>query len=300
MNDPSRVLVVGWFSFELMGSTAGDVIAKDVACDWLRQAGLVPVVALTQPANPGEIATIDIDPLQFDTLVFVCGPIGNGPPINDFLDRFAHARTFALDVTLLQPRSEWQPFEHVVERDSRERVNADIAFAAPPYDAPVVGVILVGPQDEYPTNRHDLVEATFAELLADKGAAAVQIDTRLDINASGLRTAAQVESLIARMDLVLTSRLHGAALALRRGVPPVVVDSVPGGSKLLAQMACVGWPLAFDVAELDPVRLVEAFDFALTPEAHELARQTARRAAEQVEGLRAEFLSAVTSRPRSA
>jgi polysaccharide pyruvyl transferase WcaK-like protein len=128
----------------------------------------------------------------------------------------------------------------------------------------------------------------------------VSIDTRLDVNAGGLKTAANVESLIARMDLVLTTRLHGAVLALRRGVPPVVVDSVPGGSKVLAQMRQVGWPLAFDVADLDQSALAEAFDFALTDKARELARETALAAAQQVEDVRREFITAVTRDPKSS
>ncbi|MFL6238979.1 MAG: polysaccharide pyruvyl transferase family protein [Actinomycetes bacterium] len=294
-DNASRVLVIGWFSFDSMGSTAGDVIASDVAAGWLREVGLEPVVAAHRPDRPGQVPTGDVKPEAFGTVVFVCGPIGNGPPINAFLDRFQHARKFALDVTLLQSAEEWWPFDHVVERDGHQRVNADITFAAPRYEAPVVGVVLVGSQAEYPSNRHDHVEAVFADLITERGAAAVPIDTRLDVNAAGLRSAAQVESLIARMDAILTTRLHGAALALRRGVPPVVVDSVPGGSKVLAQMRHIGWPLSFDVADLDPAALAHALDIALGPEGRELVEATARRAVGQVAQVREEFLAAVTA-----
>ena len=41
-------------------------------------------------------------------------------------------------------------------------------------------------------------------LTASRPMAAVRIDTRLDVNATGLRAAAEVESLIARMDVVVT------------------------------------------------------------------------------------------------
>ena len=291
------MLIVGWFSFEMMGSTAGDIIAKDVACGWLREAGYEPITAMSHPEGAGEVRTTDVDPADFDLLVFVCGPIGNGPPINEFLERFPHARKFAVDVTLLQPRADWQPFEHIVERDSAERVNPDITFAAARGDAPVVGVILVGPQDEYPTHRHDLVEGAFARVVDDLGAAAVAIDTRLDVNAGGLRNAAQVESLIAKMDAVLTTRLHGAVLALRRGVPPVAVDSVPGGSKLLAQMRRIAWPLAFDVVDLDDTALREALTFALSADGRDLAQRVAERAADDVELVRAELLDALAGVP---
>jgi hypothetical protein len=288
-----RVLVVGWFSFDLMGSTAGDEIARDVLCGWLRDAHYYPVVAAHRPTAAHEVSTYGVDPLTYDTVVFVCGPIGNGPPLNEYLDRFAHARRFAVNVTLLQDRNHWNPFDHVIERDSSERVNADITFVGAANRVPVVGVVLVGPQDEYPTNRHDEAEAAFAEVLAEREVVTIRIDTRLDKNDGQFTSAGQVASLIAKMDVVLTTRLHGAALALRAGVPPVVVDSVPGGSKLLAQMRHIGWPLAFDVAGLDNATLSAAFERALGQDGRVLAKSTAKRAAAMVGDVRTELLAAL-------
>jgi hypothetical protein len=34
-----KILVAGWFSFEGMGATAGNLLSKDIVCDWLDQAG---------------------------------------------------------------------------------------------------------------------------------------------------------------------------------------------------------------------------------------------------------------------
>jgi len=80
-----------------MGATAGDLIAKDVACTWLRKAGIEPTVAAIEPLRrPEEIPTSQVAPEDYDTLVFVCGPIGNGPPLNEFLDRFPHAASSRL------------------------------------------------------------------------------------------------------------------------------------------------------------------------------------------------------------
>ncbi|MEN6403522.1 MAG: polysaccharide pyruvyl transferase family protein [Armatimonadia bacterium] len=288
-------LVMGWFSFELMGATAGDVIAKDVACDWLRSAGFAPDEAMVSPGAAGEIATADVVPEDYDTLLFVCGPIGDGPPLNEFLDRFPHARKFALNVTLLQRRSDWNPFVAIVERDSHDRVNPDITFAATNSAVPVVGLIYVGPQEEYPTHRHDLAEKAFAAALQGRDIAVIPIDTRLDVNRYGLTSPGQVEAAIAKMDAILTTRLHGAVLALRRHVPPVVIDSIPGGTKVLAQMERIGWPLAFHVGDLDSARVAAALDFALTPEAREFAAQCASKAAEATNALRRELLEAMAA-----
>ena len=288
-----RTLVIGWFSFELMGETAGDRIARDVLLGWLRNRGIHADVGMHRPQRDGEIATELIDPRDYDILIFVCGPIGDGPPLNEFLARFPHARKFALNVSLLQERSDWDPFEGIVERDSSEDTNPDMTFAAGPSSVPVVGLILVGAQAEYPSNRHDLAERAIDELLRGRDIAVVLIDTRLDENEHGLTSAAQVESVISKMDAVVTTRLHGAAIALRRLVPPIVIDSVPGGTKVLAQMRRIGWPLVFDVAELDPGKLREALNFALTPAAKQLAAERSAAAREELASVERRFLDAL-------
>jgi hypothetical protein len=290
-----KTLVIGWFSFELMGASAGDFIAKDLACKWLDQINITPDVAMAHPAGVGEIATVEVVPEDYHTVVFVCGPIGDGPPLNEFLDRFPHARKFALNVSLLQSRAEWNPFVAVIERDSSERVNPDMTFGASNLTVPTIGQILVGPQKEYLTQRHDLAEETFMQIVKFRDIAVVPIDTRLDVNLYGLSSPAQIESAIAKMDAVLTTRLHGAALALRRHVPPVVIDAIPGGAKLYRQMQRIGWPLAFHTGDLDAQEVAAALDYALTPEARRQASECARAARQEVEKVHEEFIYAVSS-----
>jgi hypothetical protein len=56
-------------------------------------------------------------------------------------------------------------------------------------------------------------------------------------------SAAQVEAVIARADVVVTTRLHGLVLALKNGVPALAIDPVAGGGKVAAQAAAWGWPV---------------------------------------------------------
>jgi hypothetical protein len=35
-----KILVSGWFSFEQMGATAGDLYSKDIVCQWLDSASV--------------------------------------------------------------------------------------------------------------------------------------------------------------------------------------------------------------------------------------------------------------------
>jgi len=118
----------------------------------------------------------------------------------------------------------------------------------------------------------------------------VQIDTRLDTNRWGLRTPAEVESLISRMDVVITTRMHGMVHALKHGVPTVAIDSVAGGAKIDRQGKTLGWPLVFTVDSLTDDALREAFDHCLTPEARAEARACAARARAVVEGVRDRFI----------
>lgn len=65
----------------------------------------------------------------------------------------------------------------------------------------------------------------------------------MDINAGGLRTSAEIESLIARMDIVVTTRLHDMVLALKNGVPAIAVDPIAGGAKITQQARAINWPI---------------------------------------------------------
>ena len=285
-----KTLVIGWFTFEWMGATAGDYIAADILCGWLREAGIAYDVAVFKPVEKGQIRTGSVVPQAYGAVVFVCGPIGDAPPLSDFLDRFPHAKKFAVNVTLLQERSAWNPFTHIVERDSTVRTNPDLTFAAGNAAAPVVGIIYLDHQPEYSGVMHEEVERVVREVLARRDIATVQIDTQLDpANRFGLRTPAQVESMIAKMDAVITTRLHGAALSLRRSVPPIVIDSVRGGAKLSRQMRQIDWPV-LEVGALTAQTFERALDFALTAKARQMAAQCARRAAEGVEHVKQEFM----------
>ena len=82
-----KVLIAGWFSFEQMGASAGDLMARDLVCNWLSNAGLKYEMATASPFTGG-VDWQQIDPTGYQAIVFVCGPFGNGPPITEFLLKF--------------------------------------------------------------------------------------------------------------------------------------------------------------------------------------------------------------------
>jgi Polysaccharide pyruvyl transferase len=290
-----KVLVAGWFSFEEMGATAGDLLARDVVCDWLDQAGRPYDVAVAPPFTDG-IDWRAVDPAEYSDLVFVCGPFGNGWPITEFLPRFANCRLLGVDLSMLQPLDEWNPFDVLLERDSSRAARPDVTFLSAAPKVPVVGLILVHHQSEYPSGLHEEADAALERALAARDVAVVRIDTRLDINATGLHTPAQVESAIARMDVVVTTRLHGLVLALKNGVPVVAVDAVAGGAKVGRQAESIGWPHILRAGEFDDRELLDALDACLAEETRALAASCALRAGEALGDVRAQLIEGLSER----
>ncbi len=267
-----KALVAGWFSFEEMGATAGDLIARDLVGGWLESAGREFDVALAPPFSGGVDWRL-IDPAEYDEVIFVCGPLGNGWPFTDLFERFRGHRFLGVNLSMLEPLDVWNPFDLLLERDSSRTSRPDVTLLADTEKVPVAGLVLVHPQSEYPGAMHGVANDALARVAASREMAVVPIDTRLDINGTGLRTAAEVESLIARMDVVLTTRLHGMVLAIRNGVPPLVIDPIAGGRKVITQARAIGWRAAFTADELDDGRLRWALEYCLSSEVRtEVAR----------------------------
>jgi len=264
-----KVLVAGWFSFEDMGATAGDLLSKNIIGQWLQESGLSFDVALAESfAEQGCVDWKLSDPSAYTMVIFVCGPFGNGSPVAEMLERFGHCQLVGVNLSLLQPLSEWNPFSLLLERDSSLTSFPDLTFYGKKKKVPVVGIILAHKQKEYGAKSlHDQANAAINRLIARTEMSAVPIDTSLKNNAGGLRTAAEIESLIAAMDVVITTRLHGTVLALKNGVPVVAIDPVAGGAKISLQTKTIGWPVLLNTEHLSDETLAEALGYCLTDEA---------------------------------
>ena len=213
-------------------------------------------------------------------------------------------RWIGVNLSMIDPVDEWNPFDVLLERDSTRSEHADLGFRAHCTPVPVIGLVQVEPFTPlFPErDRQDDARAAARRVAYSTPAAVVEIDTRLDVaNASGLRTPAEVETLIARMDIVVTTRLHGLVLALKHGVPAVAIDPIAGGDKITAQARMVDWPCAFAVDEASDDVLSEALAFAISADGRSRARAAAERGVQSVEALREEFLDALAlERTRAA
>lgn len=291
---PRRALVAGWFSFERMGASAGDLLARDVVCRWLTETGIDYDIATAMPFTGG----IDwrlADPAHYAYVIFVCGPVGNGRPLQEFFQRFEASQIIGINLSMLEPLEEWNPFALLLERDSSRTVRPDLVFLADSARVPVVGLVLIDAQPEYEGNQLKSANEIIERFIAQREMSVVRVDTRLDRNRTGLRTPAEVESMIARMDLVITTRLHGTVLALKNGVPPIAIDSVKGGAKISRQVQALGWPITIPIETLSAETLTTAFDYCLTSGARQQAEACRERAMLTLQATREQFMQFVQS-----
>jgi hypothetical protein len=283
-----KILVAGWFSFPNGHATAGDLMARDVVCEWFREAGL-PFDVASAPPFAGSVDLETLAPSAYSHLVFVCGPFERGELETELLHRFRHCRVIGLNLSVAEPLERWNPFDLLVERDSSRAQHPDLVFLARAERVPVVGLCLVEP---HPGADTDGAEAAIERLIASRAAAVVPIDTRLDRNSTGLRTPAEVGSLIAKVDLLITTRLHGMVLALTNGVPVVAIDPIPGGAKICRQARTVGWRAVAPVDELTDAGVDRMFEYCLGEEARSAARACSDGAARELAGIRRDVIGA--------
>jgi hypothetical protein len=199
-----------------------------------------------------------------------------------------------VNLSMLQNLQEWNPFDLLLERDSSEAVRPDLVFLTEQPPVPVVGLILVHPQNEYGARgRHQQANEAAQRLIDSREMAVVPIDTRLDDNQVGLRSAGEVEALITRMDAVITTRLHGMVMAIKNGVPPLVLDPIAGGAKIVRQAQAIDWPLTFLADEVSDEQLQAGLAFCLSPQGRAAASQTRDRARDLLRDVRARFVAGI-------
>ncbi|WP_391293283.1 polysaccharide pyruvyl transferase family protein [Streptomyces albidoflavus] len=278
---PQRLLVTGWFSFEDGEVTAGDVLALRAAEAALDRAGLAHDTAWSAGFRPGALHLEGARPEDYDSLLFVCGPL-HGAQIRALHRRYARCRRLAVDVSVVDPDAcEATGFELVVARDGTGSPRADLSARARVGPLPpVVGVVLTAGQGEYgAARRHETVSALLEKWVAGRDCARVPAETRLDSRDWRLcATPEQFLALAGSWSLILTTRLHGLVLGLRAGVPVLAVDPVAGGAKVSAQARALRWPAALSADAVDERSLDRWWDWCLSPAGRNAARRRARQA----------------------
>ncbi|WP_182347468.1 polysaccharide pyruvyl transferase family protein [Tomitella gaofuii] len=245
-----QILLTSWASFVHGEATAGDVLAMRRVAHRLDSAAIRYDTCWSPHYRPAGLALDDADPSRYTHLVFVCGP-AHGWQVAWLHHRFARCTRIAVGASVTDPSDPAvDGFDVVIPRDGGGQCRVDVAAGAHVSSVPVVGCMYAPGQREYgDRGRHGPVhEALTAELRA-RDCAMVTIDTRLGIDdAAMFAEPEQFFSVLRRMDVLVSTRLHGLVLGLKAGVPVLAVDPVSGTAKVTAQARALRWPAVIPAA----------------------------------------------------
>ena len=276
-----RALILGHFS------TVGDIDSLAYVTGLLREEGVafdvLPFIDKLSPHIEQAVRRDELNPSAYTHLVVVCGPFW--PELlerREFpLERFAHCARIGVNLTMVEPTGDWNPFHLLIERDSDRTTRPDLSFLQESARVPVIGLCVIDGQREYgDRQRHAEAIQLMRDFIASRKLATVEIDTRWPAyrNSGGFGSPDEVASLIERMDVVSTNRLHGLVYALKVGVPALAIDPVEGGGKVTAQAQVLGWPAVSTVDEASTQWLERTFDWCLSDNGRSAARGIAMAA----------------------
>ncbi len=291
-----RVLLTGHFS------TIGDIESLDIVRCWLDGIGLSYDVAPFKKSvrkKMRKVCDLDsVDPNIYSHMVMICGPVWKEQleEIEFDFSLFQNCVCIGVNLTLVTPLQTWNPFDALFERDSDRQTRPDLTLLADTGLVPVVGRCMVQKQSSYTgRERHDEVIRHFDALIQRRRFAVIDLDTRWYLDKNSLQSPIHFLSVLQRVDLLLTNRLHGMVYALKAGVPVIAVDAIEGGAKVSAQAKKLGWPQSIPIENLTPERLDAAVDWCFSTQARKIALSCRERALPELRDVKREFITAVTA-----
>ncbi len=243
-----KFIICGYFSLFNEVNTAGDLLVLSVVTRWLDNLGYEYDVL----QNQSELYNVN----DYTHMIFVCGPLVDFPEFVNFIKKFNNIIRIAINVSVLDNHLKiCSYFNYIIPRDCDIITHIDLALLSNQRRTLVCGVIFADKQTEYSSQDHMKVEKIVNRTLDDLGIAKVYIDTKLPYNKYHLNSISEIESVIKKMDFIITTRLHGSILALKNHIPFISIDSVSNGAKVTKQMTKIGWPYLLNVDYLDDENL---------------------------------------------
>lgn len=285
-----KALVVGHFSVPGGGGTFGDIESQELVCRWLSQANVEYDVASNLEDGVDGIRLTDVDDTKYSIFIFVCGPWYPYKKIPSLLlERFNHCIKIGINLTIFEEGN--AGFDYLLSRDDLENNRVDIAFGCKVEPVPVVGIVLTYRQSAYGNKqRHLYARKIIDEFLEENNVLPVWLDTVVNHNEAGLRSSQEYESLIGKLDIIITNRLHGLVLSLKNSVPVVAIDAIAGGAKVTAQARAFGWPYLIPVEKLDAISLRECVQGCLSTDLSPEIASSQERARQSVQFTKDRFL----------
>jgi hypothetical protein len=293
--ETKRALLTGHFS------TVGDIESLEVVQQWLHDLGIAydvaPFAASVRAAMSGTCDLARIDPERYGYLIMICGPVWQEQleTLQCDLARFRHCICLGINLTLLAPVHLWNPFDVLLERDSNRYTRPDLTFYAETVSVPVVGRCLVHKQSSYAgRERHDQAQVLFDALIRQRDFAVIDLDTRWYRSKNSLKTPAHFLSVLQRIDLLFTNRLHGMVYAIKAGVPVVAIDAIEGGAKVTAQARAIGWPQCIPIEHATAARLEASVEWCLSPQGRATVLSCRQRVRGELHEVKRQFFAALS------
>lgn len=294
-NGSHRALIAGYFSTTQHQSTFGDTTALRVVLSWMEKTGIPYDVACLPENGMNGLNLAAVNPSSYTILLFVCGPWNEK---SQALKPFHHC--FKIGINLSLESTENHGFDLLLPRDMPGCTNPDLVFATQIPQLPLAGIAKVHPQPMYGSRQcHERVNRVIDQYLARQEVAEIPLDTLWQNNPTGIRNTVQFDNLIRRMDVVITSRLHGLAFALKNGIPAIAIDPVAGGAKVTAQAKAVGWPLVFDGSRITAGKLRDAVNRCLHGEMNAAVEQAQTAASAGIIRIQAMFMEKIATAIRA-
>jgi hypothetical protein len=269
----------------------------------LRQSGAEVDVASYHHVECGDANIVNwmrINPRAYRCVAFVCGPLSNEIYFRLFFFRFRRARKVAVGVSVIDPTLPGtRLFDEIVARDGMPQVSFDLALAeaAPSCVRSTrrhIAVCLRGHQHEYGdlnchSTRVDNLILQVARRLGD------HVECTSTVIAKD-NTAERIHRCFADAKLVITTRLHGALLALHHCTPFVAIDQIEGGRKVSSVLGRLPWDHVYPF-DVDEGALEKACRDVTSRPSHYIceASQCARELSQQALGC---AVDAILERPR--
>ena len=273
----ARNLLLAWYgSFDGHG-TIGDLLSVTSVARYLTDIGHHVFHASAEEFAGIQDHRVDwrlVTPRDFDALIFVCGPIIKHHPLTgELFQKFQEIHRIGVGVSLLPAGhfNHFDPFDFVLAREGKPEVFEDIAIVAPmacgarPQVARsrdiTIGVALRGAQTEYGPELclseplQEIVANSIRKILDQHGGRSLLIENHLRRSEV---LPDEIEAQYRGCDLVITSRFHGAMLAVRHSIPFIAIDQIKGGAKVLKLVGATGWPYVFPGETVSAERIVES------------------------------------------
>lgn len=291
-----KLLLIGYFS------TVGDIEVLDVVKKWLNEAQIsFDVSAYNTLINDSIEDSKDINninELDYSHLVILCGPFWQDFYIKSKIDlnRFNHCKVIGLNLSMIEHPTMYNPFDVLFPRDTSDSQIPDLSLLYESEDVPVIGLCLAPDQPEYGIKQnHSTVNQILKEVIISKGYGIINMNTqwphfRNDYHISSPNS---YEAICRRIDVLMTTRLHGLVIGLKTGIPVIAVDPIIGGGKIIQQGKALNWPYVFSSEDINKSMISDILDQLLDKQYKKLALDCAQKAKQSIVFMKDTFLQSI-------